>query len=121
MDDASLIADIFSLFPMVRYAAIWDNNEKICGGMRENLKSYFSTEDEKTSIHRQIQGWIDDNNEHNLLGSKQYHLTVKEKARLYMIGLRKNHFLMISTEPDVMGDGLINSILELKNLSETKL
>lgn len=115
MDDHSLIQDIFSLFPMVRYAAIWENNEKILGGMRDNLQSYFTDEDEKASITRQILRWIEDN-ENGVLGNKQYNLIVKEKARLYTIALDENKFLMISTEPDEMGDGLINSILELKNM-----
>ncbi len=117
MNEAALIDDVFKLFPVVRYAAIWENNVKTHGGMRNNLESYFTGEDEKSSIVRQIKRWIDDNDESNLLGSKQYNLTVKEKVRLYAIGLTTNKFLMISTEPDEMGDGLINSILELDSLS----
>lgn len=116
MDDESLTSNILSIFPMVRYAAIWENNEKICGGMRKNLESYFSDEDEKSSILHQIQRWYDDNGS-NPLGSNQYSLIVKDKVRLYTINLTKNKFLMVSTEPDEMGDGLVNSILELNNLS----
>jgi len=116
MDDESLTKNILSIFPMVRYAAIWENNEKICGGMRTNLESYFSDEDEKTSILKQIKKWSEDN-ESNPLGSNQYNLIVKDKVRLYTINLAKNKFLMVSTEPDEMGDGLVNSILELNNLS----
>ena len=116
MDDESLISNIFSIFPMVRYAAIWENNEKIHGGMRKDLESYFSAEDEKSSIVHQIKRWYDDNMS-NSLGSNQYSLIVKDKVRLYTIHLTKNKFLMVSTEPDVMGDGLVNSILELNNLN----
>jgi len=116
MNDESLISNIFSLFPMVRYAAIWENNEKIQGGMRKSIESYFSNEDEKSSIIHQIKRWNDDNKS-NPLGSNQYSLIVKDKVRLYTINLTKNKFLMVSTEPDEMGDGLVNSILELNNLS----
>jgi len=116
MDDESLISNIFSVFPMVRYAAIWENNEKTQGGMRDNVVSYFSDEYEKSSIIQQITRWHDDN-ESNSLGSNQYSLIVKDKVRLYTINLTKNKFLMISTEPDEVGDGLVNSILELNNLN----
>ena len=116
MDDESLISNIFSIFPMVRYAAIWENNEKKHGGMRKNIESYFSDEDEKASIIYQIKRWSDDN-ESDSLGSNQYSLIVKDKVRLYTINLMKNKFLMVSTEPDVMGDGLVNSILELNNFN----
>jgi len=54
MDDESLISNIFSIFPMVRYAAIWENNEKTQGGIRENVESYFDDEDEKSSVIQQI-------------------------------------------------------------------
>jgi|SaaInlV_135m_DNA_3_1039749.scaffolds.fasta_scaffold54296_2 hypothetical protein len=116
MNDDALINDIFLLFPMVRYAAIWQNNSKICGGMRDNLKSYFPEETEKISILRQISRWVEDN-ELDKLGEKRYNLIVNAKARLYTIGMSQNKFLMISTEPDEIGDGLINSILELDDIS----
>jgi hypothetical protein len=115
MDDESLISNIFSIFPMVRYAAIWENNEKTHGGMRKDTESYFSDEDEKSSVLHQIKRWSEDY-EADSLGSNQYSLIVKDKVRLYTINLTTNKFLMISTEPDVMGDGLVNSILELNNL-----
>ena len=51
------------------------------------------------------------------LGEKRYNLIVNAKARLYTIGMSQNKFLMISTEPDEIGDGLINSILELDDIS----
>ena len=116
MPDDVLIRDIFSLFPMVRYAAIWQDDAKLHGGMRDNLESYFDDEVEQISITRQISRWHEDN-ELDTLGEKRYNLIVKEKARLYTISLNENKFLMISTEPDEIGDGLINSILELNNLS----
>jgi len=116
MDDESLISNIFSIFPMVRYAAIWENNEKTQGGMRENVESFFGDEDEKLSIIQQINRWNGDN-ESDSLGSNQYSLIVKDKVRLYTINLKKNKFLMVSTEPDEVGDGLVNSILELNNLN----
>ena len=116
MNDESLISNIFSIFPMVRYAAIWENNEKTRGGMRKDTESYFSDEDEKSSILHQIKRWSEDY-ESDSLGSNQYSLIDKDKVRLYTINLTTNKFLMISTEPDVMGDGLVNSILELNNLN----
>ena len=116
MDDASLISNIFSIFPMVRYAAIWENNEKTQGGMRKDVESYFGDEDEKSSIIQQINRWNDDDAS-NSLGSNQYSLIVKDKVKLYTINLTKKKFLMVSTEPDEIGDGLVNSILELNNLN----
>ena len=116
MDDESLISNIFSIFPMVRYAAIWENNEKIHGGMRKDVESYFGDEDEKSSIIQQINRWNDDNTS-NSLGSNRYSLIVKDKVKLYTINLTKKKFLMVSTEPDEKGDGLVNSILELNNLN----
>ena len=115
MDDESLISNIFSIFPMVRYAAIWENNEKTHGGMRKDVESYFGDEDEKSSIIQQINRWNDDNAS-NSLGSNRYSLIVKDKVKLYTINLTKKKFLMVSTEPDEKGDGLVNSILELNNL-----
>jgi len=50
MDDTPLISNIFSIFPMVRYTTIWENNEKTQGGMRKDVESYFGDEDEKSSI-----------------------------------------------------------------------
>ena len=41
MDDKSQTSNIFSIFYMVRYAAICENNEKIHGGMRTNIESYL--------------------------------------------------------------------------------
>ena len=116
MDDESLISNIFSIFPMVRYVAIWENNEKTQGGMRKDVESYFGDEDEKSSIIQQINRQNDDNAS-NSLGSNQYSLIVKDKVKLYTINLTKKKFLMVSTEPDEKGDGLVNSILELNNLN----
>lgn len=116
MLDDVLIRDIFLLFPTVRYAAIWQDGAKLHGGMRDNLESYFDDENEQSSIARQISRWYEDN-ESDILGEKRYNLIVKEKVRLYTISFNKNKFLMVSTEPDEFGDGLINSILELNSSS----
>jgi methionine aminopeptidase len=116
MDDTPLISNIFSIFPMVRYTTIWENNEKTQGGMRKDVESYFGDEDEKSSIIQQINRWNDDDAS-NSLGSNQYSLIVKDKVKLYTINLTKKKFLMVSTEPDEKGDGLVNSILELNNLN----
>ena len=116
MLDDVLIRDIFLLFPMVRYAAIWQDDVKLHGGMKDDLESYFDDEVEQSSIAHQISRWHEDN-ETDTLGKKRYTLIVKERVRLYTINLNKNKFLMISTEPDEFGDGLINSILELNNSS----
>jgi len=102
------------LDPLIRFAAILnDNAEIVAGGEREKISNSLSPEEVKMSLYyaksrREIRGHLS-----HRIGEEIYSITAYEKVKQIAIPLSGKDLLLISAETSVNPIQIINHVFEL--------
>ena len=109
-----LCNEIMDLDPLIRFAAILnDNAEIVAGGEREKISNSLSPEEVKMSLYyaksrREIRGHLS-----HRIGEEIYSLTAYEKVKQIAIPLKGKDLLLISAETSANPIQIIDQVFEL--------
>lgn len=114
MDFEGLYKEIMNLDPNVRFAVILNRSgERICGGYRENLKSFLTPDELSMVIYHACQRWEGRKHLAHKIGKARYSMTEYEKVKRIAFPIDENHMVLISIETFVDHTKIINSVLNL--------
>jgi hypothetical protein len=114
MDFDGLYKEIMNLDPNVRFAIILNRSgERICGGLRENLKSFLTPDELSMVLYHASQRWEGRKHLVHKIGKARYSMTEYEKVKRMSFPLDEDHMILISTEVFVDHTKIINGVLNL--------
>lgn len=114
MDLDGLYEEIMNLDPNVRFAIILNRSGgRICGGLRENLKSFLTPDELSMVLYHASQRWEGRKHLVHKIGKARYSMTEYEKVKRMSFPLDEDHMILISTEVFVDHTKIINGVLNL--------
>ena len=114
MDYDKLCKEIMNLEPLIRFAAILnENGERVAGGFRENTSSLLSPNEVNMSVFYALRRWEARGHLSHRIGDAKYSTTAYEKVKQITIPVNGKNLLVISTEPSVNQLKIIEPVLKL--------
>lgn len=121
MDLDRLYKEIMNLDPNVRFAIILNRSgERVCGGFRENLKSFLTPDELGMVLYHASQRWEGRKHLVHKIGKALYSMTEYEKVKRISFPLDENHLILISIEVGADHTKIINSVLNLIKMANVK-
>jgi hypothetical protein len=116
MDYDELCKRIMDLDKQIRFVGILGKNgDIIWGGLKEGVGGFLTPNEVKMSLHYAAQRWETRKNLSYKIGRPQYSMTVYEKIKQFSIPMTNNDLLLISSEPQIEHEKLLEKILHLIN------
>jgi len=114
MDFEGLQKKVMNLDPKVRLSIILNQSgERVCGGYRENLKTFLTPDELSMVLYHACQRWESRKHLVHKVGKARYSMTEYEKVKRLAFPLDENHMMLVSTEIIVDHTKIINDILNL--------
>ncbi len=114
MDFERLQKQVMSLDPDVRLAIILNRSgERVCGGYRENLKTFLTPDELSMVLFHACQRWEGRKHLVHKIGNARYSMTEYEKVKRMSFPLDENHMMLVSTGIAVDHTKIINDVLNL--------
>ncbi len=121
MDFDKLYKETMNLDPNVRFAIILNRSgERVCGGFRENLKSFLTPDELSMILYHASQRWEGRKHLAHKIGNALYSMTEYEKVKRMSFPIDENHMILISTEISVDHTKIINSVLNLIKMANVR-
>ena len=115
MDYEDFCHEILSIDVGVRFAGIVDMNGEIrYGGERPGITRLFTSDETKRSILQAFDRWKLRNTFSDKIGKGRYSMAEYEKLKRITVPIDETHILLVTTEPYVDHEIVIDTILRLK-------
>jgi len=114
VDYEKLCSQIFKIDPKIRFVAVYDFwAERIAGGMKEDLDSHLPEKVTVNSVNQALLRWKSRKTAEEWIGKTKYAMAEYEKVKRFTFYFNEKELLLISTEPNVDNDFIIQSIKKL--------
>lgn len=98
----------------IRFVVVLSSyGEKIAGGFRPHTESFLSPDEIQMSLFYAGQRWDTRTHLVHRIGKAKYSITEYEKVKQFTLPIDEKHLLLISTEPNVPHDKIIENTFKL--------
>ena len=119
-NEEKLLNMILGEIPSSRIAIICDSEGNILwNSVRDNISSYLSTDETKTSLKRSLESWQRRDSLSSKIGSGRYAIVAYDKIKRVTVPLPNGHLLFVSLEGEEFGN--IKNIMTIVDWVNTNM
>lgn len=109
-----LCQNVLKINEEVRFAGVLDKNgQLVSGGYKDGLSSHLQSDESKMSFHYASKAWESRKNLSHRVGKEKFAIVEFEKVKLISVPVDGNNILLVSVEPKIAHDQIINNVFAL--------
>ena len=114
MNFDELCNNVLKIDANVRFAGILDKNgQLVSGGYKDGLASHLQSDESKMSFHYAAKAWESRKNLSHRVGNERFAIVEFEKVKQISVPVDGQSILLVSVEPKVDHDQVVNKIMSL--------
>ena len=114
MNFDELCNNVLKIDADVRFAGILDKNgQLVSGGYKDGLTSHLQSDESRMSFHYAAKAWESRKNLSHRVGNERFAIVEFEKVKQISVPVDGQSILLVSVEPKVDHDQVVNKIMSL--------
>jgi hypothetical protein len=114
MNFDELCDSVMKMNEEIRFAGILDKNgQLVSGGYKDGLSSHLLSDESRMSFHYASKAWESRMNLSHRVGKERFSIVEFEKVKQISVPVDSQNILLVSVEPKVEHDKIVNGIFSL--------